>query len=240
MNIKFVTWNMAHWSHRNLNEDSWKYFSQDIGADILLFQEAYPNYSIIKEDSTVWNEIGGSRPWGSGIYSEKFKIGEFPFKNSFIGSVVASEVEIKPYFNLIVISVYAMLETLFGQAWSIPNLHRIFSDLTEIVANPSYKHRVVIAGDLNASLQFDETSGNDSHRVFFNRLKEFGLHNCFEGYFDDYVQTLRHSRSAKPWQNDYFFISNKLKKSLVNCEVLDNEKVREFSDHNPVFIELDI
>ncbi len=240
MKIKFATWNMAHWSHRNLSKDSWKYFSRDIGADILLFQEAYPDYSIIKEDCTVWNEIGGSRPWGSGVYSEKFKIKEQSFKNSLFGAVVASDVEIKPDFKLIVISLYAMFEKLFGQAWCIPNLHRIFSDLTEILENPSSKHRVVIAGDFNASLQFDEAYGVNSHRIFFERLKEFGLHNCFDDYFDDFVQTHRHPQSKKPWQNDYFFISNKLKKSLVNCEVLDNENVREFSDHNPVIIEHDI
>ena len=38
----------------------------------------------------------------------------------------------------------------------------------------------------------------------------------------------------------YFFISDKLENYLVNCEVVDNEKIQIFSDHNPVIIELEI
>jgi len=47
-----------------------------------------------------------------------------------------------------------------------------------------------------------------------------------------------HSRSDKSWQNDYFLISKKLASNLSDCKVTENEYVKEYSDHNPVLIEL--
>lgn len=240
MKIKLATWNMAHWSHQQFNEEAWRYFAEEIDCDVLLFQEANPNFEILKKDSVIWKEIGGTRPWGSGVYSKKFNIKEVPFENSFPGAVVTTEIEIPDGKKLVVISIYGLFEKLIGDIYSIPNLHRIFSDLTGLLENPETKHQIILGGDLNASLQIDEIQQGNSHRVFFERLREFGLHNCFEGFFADFVQTHRHSRSSKPWQNDYFFISNKLKKSLINCEVIVNEEVEKYSDHNPVVMELEI
>jgi len=54
------------------------------------------------------------------------------------------------------------------------------------------------------------------------------------------VQTLRHHISKVNWQNDYFFISKLISKKLINCEVVDNDEVRKFSDHNPEVVTLDL
>jgi len=239
MELKLSTWNMAHWSHKKDNVEAWKYFVEEINSDIFLFQESYPNLEILNQDSLKWNEIGNSRQWGSGIYSPKYPIKEYSFNNNFFGAVTAAEIEISSDFKIIVISLYGLMEKIGGVVYAIPNLHRILSDLTGILESIKTKHRVIIGGDLNASRQIDAQQTGDAHRVFFDRLKEFGLENCFDNYFQDFVQTHRHSRSDKPWQNDYFFISKKLSKKLKNCEVLDNDEVRKFSDHNPVLIELD-
>ena len=240
MKIKIATWNMAHWSHKRFSEDSWNYFLHELGCDVLFFQESFPDLSILQNERLVWNEIGNSRPWGSGVYSQEFKIREFSFKTDFFGAVTAAEITINEDLTIIAISLYGLMEKISNVTYAIPNLHRIFSDLTGILESAKTKHRVVIGGDFNASLQIDAQQVGNSHEVFFGRLKEFGLINCFDKYYDDFIQTHRHSRSDKPWQNDYFFISKRLNSQLVNCEVIDNEKVREFSDHNPVIIELDI
>lgn len=238
MSIKIATWNMAYWSHRALHKEAWEYFLDNLDCDILLFQESVPDYDKLQPDKLVWNEIGGTRLWGSGIYSSKYKIKEVLIDTKFIGSVTAAEVEITENFKLIVISVYGLMESILGVTYAIPNLHRIFSDLTGLIEGGNTKHRLVIGGDLNASLQIDEQQIGNSHKVFFDRLREFQLVNCFDNYYKDFVQTHRHSRSKKPWQNDYFFISKRLEKSLVNCEVVSNETVHRLSDHNPVIIEL--
>ena len=231
---------MAHWSHKSHDDESWEYFTNGVGSDILLFQESVPNYNALKKEHLVWSEIGGTRTWGSGIYSPNFKIRPFVFNNNFSGAVTAAEIEIHDNLKIIVISLYGLMEKISKIGYAIPNLHRIFSDLTEILEFKETKHRVIIGGDLNASLQIDEMQPGNSHQVFFDRLKEFGLANCFDNYFTDFVQTHRHIRSKKPWQNDYFFISKKLEKHLINCSLIDNESVRKYSDHNPVVIQLDV
>jgi len=241
MQLKIATWNMAYWSHKKHDVEAWNYYLNDLGCDILLFQESRPNSAVLDKDGLVWNEIGGSRDWGSGIYSPKYEIQGFPLETAFVGSVTAAEIEVKPELKIIVVSLYGLMETLLNTSYAIPNLHRILSDLTGILEGGATKHRIVIGGDLNASLQIDKNqpTGN-SHKAFFNRLKEFGLVNCFDNYFQDFVQTHRHGRSNKPWQNDYFFVSKKLEGNLTNCEVIDTSEVRSFSDHNPVVIELDV
>jgi exonuclease III len=240
MKIRFATWNMAHWSHKKFNKEAWSFFLNDLHCDALLFQESVPCTEILNKEQLVWNMIGGTRPWGTGIYCPTLKINEHIFKHDFFGAVVAAEIEIKPDHSLIVVSLYGLMEKLCNASYSIPNLHRMFSDLTELLESRDTKNRIIIGGDFNASLQIDEIQSNNSHAVFFQRLKEFHLHNCFDDFFDTFIQTHRHSRSSKPWQNDYFFISKKLKPDLTHCEVIENDSVFKFSDHNPVIIELDL
>ncbi len=62
----------------------------------------------------------------------------------------------------------------------------------------------------------------------------------YDKFYDDFVQTHRHSKSDLPWQDDYFFISKQLESGLKSCKVIDNDKVRKFSDHNPVVLALSI
>lgn len=240
MKLKFATWNMAYWSHKHYETEAWEYFSKELDCDVLLFQESYPSLDVLNSEQLVWNAIGNTRPWGSGIYCPKYKIKEYSFNNNFFGAVTTAEIEIRPDFKLIVISLYALMERISNVVYSIPNLHRMFSDLTGIFERGKTKHRIILGGDLNASLQIDEQQPGNSHRVLFDRLNEFGLVNCFDNYFSDFVQTHRHNKSDKPWQNDYFFISKKLEKHLVDCTVIDNDIVRKLSDHNPVIIALDV
>ncbi len=95
---------MAYWSHKKYGAEAWSYFVNDIDCDILLFQESYPDLEILDKDGLVWNEIGDSRPWDSGVYSPKYKIREFSFNTDFFGAVTAAEIEINPELKLLVIS----------------------------------------------------------------------------------------------------------------------------------------
>ena len=233
---------MAHWSHKKHDKDSWNYFVNELDYDILLFQESYPNMEILDKNKLVWNEIGDNRPWGSGIYSKKYKIRELNFNNSFFGAVTASEITISDDLALIVISLYGLFEKIGNVIYATPNLHRILSDLTGILQSRGTKHRVIIGGDYNVSVQIDLDPNypDNDNKLVFDRLENFGLVNCYDNYYSDFVQTHRHSRSEKPWQNDYFFISKKLSNYLVNCEVIVDESIVKYSDHNPVLIELEI
>ena len=77
MKIRIATWNMAYWQYKNYFEEAWDYYLREIDADVIFFQEARTSKRIQNEKGhLVWNEIGGKRPWGSGVYSKKYKLTE--------------------------------------------------------------------------------------------------------------------------------------------------------------------
>lgn len=238
--IRIATWNMAYWSHKKHLKEAWNYLLEDLNCDIILSQESIPDYSVLNKGKFVFDVIGGSRAWGSGVYSKNYEIREYKVTNSFPGAVTAAEITITEELKLICISVYGLFEKIGTTSYAIPNMHRILSDLTEVLESAKTKHRIVLGGDLNASIQIDEHYKTRSHKVLFDRIKAFNLTSCFDEYFADYVQTHRHSRSERPWQNDYLFLSNKINSRLYSCKVDSSEVVKKLSDHNPVVIELKI
>jgi len=247
MNVKISTWNMDYWK-RTAEEriKAWTYLDEIISPDIALVQEAVPmstqmgfigtgkqpSGSLIDNETVVWQEIGGSRKWGSGILTKNFPLREVHFNNSHQGSVIVADILLPNKSVWTVISLYGLLDN----GYSTTTLHRIFSDLTLLLDGKMGKRQVIIGGDFNASLQWDEEYPGEapSHRIFFDRLSDFGLVNCSEKFGPSPVQTIRHPKSDIPWQNDYLFSSKQLIDSLISCDVVNEVEVHELSDHNPV------
>jgi exodeoxyribonuclease-3 len=240
MKIKIATWNMSYWQHKKLHAEAWDYFVNTINADIFLFQEGRPTESILyNNDRLVWEEIGGKRDWGSGVYSKHILTKEM-VKTQLNGvfSIATTNINNK---EITAISLYGLFEKINGKSQVTPNNHRILSDLSSILKEGVVKKRnIIMGGDLNESLQFDIKQGNKDSENLFNRIESLGLLNCYKPFYKDFVQTLRHSRSTVKWQNDYLFISKHLSQNLSRCEVLDNEKIRKYSDHNIVVIEIEL
>jgi exodeoxyribonuclease-3 len=240
--IKIATWNMAcaQPKYRKNFNDAWEYYLNEIDVDFSFFQEGIKPKTA--EGSLIYHEIGGPRNWGSGIYSKKYEISEENVSfcsPKFIGSCVLANSKIDEKTTLTLISLYGLFEKIGNVGYTIPNLHRVLSDLTGILnSHINGKRQVILGGDLNASIQCDHQWKGNTHKIFFDRLDDFKLFNCFMPFYKDFVQTHWRADSRIPWQNDYFFISKTLSKKLVNCEVMSNEQVRKYSDHNPVIITL--
>ena len=251
-NIKIATWNMDYWKRETENRTgAWRYLDEVIAPDIALVQEAVPissqmgfigsgkqpSGSLIDNETVVWQEIGGSRKWGSGVLTKSFPLREVHFKNSHQGSVIAAEVLFPNGLTWTVISLYGLLDN----GYSSTTLHRILSDLTLLLDGKMGKRQFIIGGDLNASIQWDEhpTKG-PSHKILFKRFYDFGLVDCLEKFHAFPIRTLRKKDSEIPWQIDYLFASENLIGSLVSCEVLDEPAVHELSDHNPIVAVFDI
>jgi len=189
MNLKLATWNMAFWSHKAYLAEAWKYLFEGIDADIYLFQEFRPPQELKSDPHLVWFEIGGSRNWGTGIYSKKYPIRHLQIQSEYTGALVVGEVEITDDVELTVISLYGLLETVGNTSYAITTLHRMLSDLTGILnGHIGGKRKVVLGGDLNASVQCDIYYGGKAHQILFQRLEDFQLENCFAPFFDDFVQ----------------------------------------------------
>jgi len=233
--LKIVTWNMCYWQHRNLFSDSWEYLSQKINPDIALLQETVPPQEENSLKHFVWQTIGEKRNWGSGIFS-KYPVVEVIFGNSYSGYVTVGEVSILNNAKLTVVSIHAPLE----DTYSIIPLHRIFSDLTLLLEGRMGNRTIVLGGDFNASIQWDRRQKNESHRIFFERVKNFGLCDCLGKFYTKPIQTYRHPQGNTPWQLDHLFISNEVENTLQKCYVIENENIVKFSDHNPIVAELNI
>jgi exodeoxyribonuclease-3 len=251
MRIKIATWNMGHWQHSEKAKQAWDYLDKTIAPDIALVQEAVPiseqmgfiglnttnQKSLISTERIIWQEIGGNRKWGSGVLTKSFPLREVRFQNSYPGSVIAGEIMLPDVTTLTSISLYGMIDQ---HGYSTTTLHRILSDLNPLLRGKMGKRQIVLGGDFNASLQWDEVQGDSSHKIFFERLHDFDLVDCLEKFHSGRLQTLRHGKSDVPWQNDYIFASTELIGSLISCDVVNEPAVHELSDHNPVVAVFDI
>jgi exonuclease III len=251
MKIRVVTWNMAYWSHKQLHDEAWDYLLNTIDADFFLVQESKRPKSLENDNNFLWHNAGatsGRKAWGTGIYSKKYKLTQEPEdsipswnKKTFDEMCVVANASIDDGKALILISLYGRMDKVDRVPYCITNLHRVLSDLTGIFNGHFGKRNIVLGGDLNASKQLDPIQRNSSHKIFFDRLEDFGLKNSFDlNGNTDFVQTHRHNISKLNWQNDYLFFSKQIAKGFIDCEVTDNEVVRRLSDHNPVIVTLDI
>lgn len=232
---------MAYWSHRGKLDDAWKCYLSTADADFYLFQEGRPRAVATQDRHVVWSAIGGSRDWGSGIYSPIHEIVEEDIGSSFKGALTIANANVRGT-ALTLVSLYGLMESEGPtKGYAIPNLHRMVSDLTGLLnGHVGGRRNIILGGDLNASTQLDPRQGNRSHELLFARIADFGLEDAhtLSGH-DAHVQTLRHRNSTVPWHNDYVFISMGLAGCLKGYQVIDTEEVRKFSDHNIVVIDIE-
>lgn len=244
MKIKIATWNMAYWSHKKYSEEAWAYFL-NLDTDILLFQEARPPNSLIRDDMhLIWKEIGESRRWGSGILIKGFKTEEYKI-NLDQGWVNCAKVKLSEKQDLFVISLHARLKDLKSSnnphGMVVPHLFNIFKEFTPILDSKNY---VVIGGDFNADRMIDKyyyQPEGTKHSQFFDWVEnDLGLINSTKEYFKDTIQTVFTPSQKYPYQDDYIFLSKNLKNKLKFCRVPDRQEIEKLSDHTPVIITLEI
>lgn len=240
--MRIATWNIPHSFRASSHSDAWRYLLNELSADYYLAQEVIPPDWVFDEYHVEWQDIGDSRTWGSAVVSGEHDLRRVNIDSPLEGGFVVAESDYTADLSVTLISLYGLFESIGGRDHATPNLHRMLSDLTGILGgrDPEQLHNnIVLGGDLNVSLQYDHMYGSNNSRLVFDRLENFGLKNTFKQFYEDYQRTLRHPASNRPLQNDYLFVSDPLADRVVSCEVLENDEIREFSDHNPVVIELE-
>jgi endonuclease/exonuclease/phosphatase family metal-dependent hydrolase len=113
---------------------------------------------------------------------------------------------------------------------SIPILHRLLSDLTPLFEATT---KLILGGDLNADVSFDEKYGTRRHSIAFQRIEDLGLWHCNRLIPPGRRGTFRRDPSV---MDDHLFVSRSLTDGVVSCEVLRDE--RNPSDHYPVIVEI--
>ncbi|OLE76350.1 hypothetical protein AUG19_03135 [archaeon 13_1_20CM_2_54_9] len=262
--FRVATWNLDCWKRSKVSrEASWRWLRETIRPDIALLQETIPPSGV---GPVIWKEDGidRKRPWSSAVASFGLPIREVrkwkgnahtkekDLRRTFPGTVIAGLVEVPYDAPIAVASLYGLID----QGYASTTVHRQLSDLNPLLDSPQGK-RLIVGGDLNCSTQLDPPYRN-IHRNLFERFEVHGLVNlthatrdrrpqlegcpCEEIQGCGHVQTHRHSRSGKPWQDDYIFASEELARRLNSCEVIDQGSPGpwEFSDHCPIVATFDL
>ena len=187
------------------------------------------------------------------------RLGTWPEKGQLVtshpGAFAVASLNLEDGARLYFVSLYGLLEgnALNAVRYAETSVHRMLSDLTPLLDEPGVQ--LVLAGDINLSTQLDPPYRTWSRRAF-ERIADFGLVEqtrrayrdrmteacwCEEQPTCGHERTQRHSRSTKPWHNDYMFVSKALVDRVVACEVLNQDETGwALSDHCPVVLTLDV
>ncbi|MFN8164580.1 MAG: hypothetical protein U0R26_12305 [Solirubrobacterales bacterium] len=233
--MHIVTWNNHHAFKTKRTSEALGWLDDGLRADVGLLQEAAPPVS----GEFIYEQVEspGANAWGTAVRSVGVPLEPVPLaKGSVRGGAVAAEAasEAGP---VTFISVYGVLEHFLGTDWSIPNLHRIVSDLTPLLADPKRKGRIIIGGDLNADVAFDteRIGGLDSHSRFFDRIEAFGLKSVLPNRdASDQPPTWRRGNAGG--RNDHLFVSEGLECSGADI-VWDEDGL---SDHAAIVVDVEL
>jgi endonuclease/exonuclease/phosphatase family metal-dependent hydrolase len=148
---------------------------------------------------------------------------------------------------LTLVSLYGLIDGGYADT----TVNRQLSDLTPLFDDPAHEKRLILGGDLNITTQWTGSQKRYGvwEAVTLNRIAAFGLVDCLnlhrspgilqgcgcrEGDQCRHIQTQRHSRSKRPWQNDYIFASAALIPNLSHAHVHDSGDIRTLGDHMPL------
>lgn len=261
--MKIISWNI------NRKAEAW-YSILDSGADVVLLQEATeppPEVSkILNIDPAPWRTSGYQRrPWRAAIAvlskdvncswipsSEPNTAKKGDFEVSRLGTVAAAEISSNSQEPIILISMYAVWETLRAgnTIYSDASVHRVISDLSTFIGSAKTT-RIIASGDLNVLYGYGEHGSvywGERFRTVFDRFSTLGL---------DFVGPQHpNGRQAVPWpkelpissknvptyytaqqgvegatrQLDFVFASTAIS-DQVNVTALNSEKLWGVSDH---------
>ena len=235
--MKILSWNIDCKIGQN---GVWNYIRTHIKPDFALLQECrVPVENFEVQNNLLLNVIGGTRNWGSCIYSKDCKVDEVSFSPEYRGWTTLGEMTPLHFSKpILLISVHAKLA---GVPFVVPHLKEMFSKLLNVMKE--YEN-LIIAGDFNAARLFDEVypqyPAHTKHKLLFDWLEnELGLFDCHYKLNGKEVQTMR-GKSKYPYQNDHIFVSKSLLTRLKSCTVLANEEIYKLSDHNPVVAEFKV
>ncbi|PHS33640.1 MAG: hypothetical protein COA82_08280 [Alkaliphilus sp.] len=239
--MKIITWNMDYWKRNNTQRKAgWSYLTKELNPNIALLQETRPLVLFDEVYDIYYRGSEQKTDWGTAILAKKYPYFEQHFKSYYKGSegLTCFDFKISDEITLTAINIYGKIDS---KGYVTTTIHHMLSDLTPILQERR-KRCIVIGGDLNVSLQWDEKyPGQDpSHKITFDRFEDFGMINCTKKMFKGHVRTQVHPKTHFPWQNDYIFVNKNLEDLLIGCKVHNDEKLLEYSDHYPVETELDI
>lgn len=228
--MKIVTWN-CNGAFRNKH-----HALEDIGADILVIQECEdPSRSTKKyrdwAGDYLW--IGENKNRGIGVFLRNgHKLEALDWEDNGLQSFLPCRINC----SLKLVGVWTKQASspnfrYIGQLWKYLQLHK------EKIASGE----MIICGDLNSNVKWDEWDRWWNHSDVVRELKEINIRSLYhhvmgEEQGKESKPTLfMHRKIERPYHIDYAFVSeNLLGKNNNMIEVGDPDIWLEYSDHMPI------
>lgn len=233
--MRIITWN-CNMAFRKKSE-----FILSKNPDILVIQESenpekklFEN-SNIKPFSSFW--YGTNQNKGIGIFTfSNYEIEILKIHNTEFRFIIPLSIS-NGENNYIILAVWAQRpknhDCYTEQIW---NAIHYYSELLNT-------ENLIIIGDFNSNSIWDKPKRIYNHTNLVNKLIEYNVSSSYHYFFNE-IQgketkptLFMHRKKDKPYHIDYCFISENLKKNLLNVEVGDYEYWTKLSDHKPIIVD---
>jgi len=201
-------------------------------ADLVFFQECFHPLTYVTtkilQDLTnhyLWQPTRNG--WGNCILAKHANISEVAIEHDFKGRLLVSTATFPAFGELAIIN----LHTPITDGYSRHNLKKMFQVISGIIREGN----AIICGDLNFGECFDKKGQTEHKQILDGILQENGIIDCYRKFNEHIGQTFRPVR--KPDSKiciDYIFVSKNLESRVNVCHILEEEKIMEMSDHNPL------
>jgi endonuclease/exonuclease/phosphatase family metal-dependent hydrolase len=145
------------------------------------------------------------------------------------GWVVGTRLELGDR-HLTLVNVHVELDS---DGLATTTLTRIIAELGDVLGGPD----VIFGGDLNVDPLIDEVYGGHRHSEVLGRLRELGLFHV-NSQLPPGVRT--NAKSKHPFQIDHLFVSESLRESVEDVQVVVGSRILTLSDHFPLLLDLNL
>lgn len=231
--MKLVTWNCNGAFRKKFQ------LLDSLSSDIVVIQEcedpAQSNSEEYKEWAGHYAWVGKNKHKGLGVFSPtnlNIKVLNWPDYDLelFLPICVNNELNL-----LAAWTKHQKTHRYIGQLW------RYLSENEEYVRS----NKQIICGDLNSNVIWDKPWREWNHSSVIKMLEEKHIYSLYHKHFKEEQgressPTLFMQRNKeKPYHIDYIFASNDLANAASNFCVGAGERWLEFSDHMPVYVDID-
>lgn len=249
--MKVISWNMAaaFGSTATKHDEAWRHL-EELDPDFALLQEATPP----DWASTVWDVHATIRHarWGCAVVGRRGSLGlaaDVDFATSAVQPGVIATARSVGDESLLFVSIHSsaspLKEAIHAGAQlddirrchptKIWEIELVAHDLASLLAEGS---RMLVGGDLNSALLFDEVYGYDYNRKLFDNFSEIGLRDLRTSESE---QQTYFRAGHSPYQLDHLFADETTAGRVRSWRVLTGTVTElGLSDHAPIEVVLDL
>ncbi len=232
--MRIVTWNMGcGWPRSRYRKHcgrAWLYLLGDLRPDVVLVQEAVlPADEVLAEQGFALasrSTLPGTDAC-TAVLAKRGTAREVAPIDGLENTLAAAATVQTPAGPLTVQSVHVATGSKQRSDLGV---------LTDAASSFSKGSPFLMGGDYNAARRFRD---GRLYGWFFDAAAEAGLHEPHWAINECEVQSFWGPQAKTAYQLDHFFMSGEWASYVRSCAVVDNEVVREMSDHGALVLELD-